>query len=653
MEQKVKKRGWVKNAAIIFLSIMLVLTFFSNTIMNRSLPEVAAQYAQSGTINAKVRGSGTITANETYQVMATDSRKVQSVAVSLGDEVKAGDLLLVLSSGDSEELETTRSELETAELEYQKALINASSADYAKQNRDIQNAREDLEAAQATLAMYEPVDPAAIKAAQDKVNAQKTTVAAAQAALDAAQAALDAAGGYQPGTPGTGSAEAERQAYEAAKNNYNAVYIRYGANYRLLEEIAKAMVTSNKDDDTYKSYTYTVWMEALADDFKGTVATTGNITPDTGAEGEASLLSLPTDAIDGVFSYDSDGTHIIYKSQKYVMEELAEAYTEVTDAKAKQDSAYQAYQTALENTSGTGAQNEKEYKAVQSCQKVLNDANTLLTSYQNTLDQLTAQQTQYNEAKSNVETLEDTLSDLIFALQEQQKADGKTQAIEALDLKAMRNNITRLREKVQGMEGGTGGEIRSETAGIVRTINVTAGNTTTPESALMEIEVPDRGYQLSFSVEADKARMVTVGDTAELTNYWGPEITAVLTSIRNDPQSAGGQNKLLVFSISGEEVSSGTTLNLSVGARSANYDVIVPKSAVHSDTNGEFVYVLEVTSTPLGNRFTATKVDVKVLAQDDVNAAVSGGVAANDYVITTSNTPITAGMKVRIAENVG
>ena len=39
-----KKREWVKNAAIVFLSIMLVLTFFSNTIMNYSLPEVATQY---------------------------------------------------------------------------------------------------------------------------------------------------------------------------------------------------------------------------------------------------------------------------------------------------------------------------------------------------------------------------------------------------------------------------------------------------------------------------------------------------------------------------------------------------------------------------------------------------------------------------------
>ena len=35
-EIKVKKRDWVKNAAIIFLAVMLALTFFSNTIMKGS-----------------------------------------------------------------------------------------------------------------------------------------------------------------------------------------------------------------------------------------------------------------------------------------------------------------------------------------------------------------------------------------------------------------------------------------------------------------------------------------------------------------------------------------------------------------------------------------------------------------------------------------
>ena len=47
-ETKVSKREWVKTAAIIFLAILLVLTFFSNTIMNATLPEVAAQQIEGG-----------------------------------------------------------------------------------------------------------------------------------------------------------------------------------------------------------------------------------------------------------------------------------------------------------------------------------------------------------------------------------------------------------------------------------------------------------------------------------------------------------------------------------------------------------------------------------------------------------------------------
>ena len=41
MDTNVKRREWVKTVAIIFLAVLLVLTFFSNTIMNASLPEVA------------------------------------------------------------------------------------------------------------------------------------------------------------------------------------------------------------------------------------------------------------------------------------------------------------------------------------------------------------------------------------------------------------------------------------------------------------------------------------------------------------------------------------------------------------------------------------------------------------------------------------
>ena len=57
---KPKNREWVKTAAIIFLSVLLVLTFFSNTWMNRTLPEVSTVYVERGGISPKIRGTGTV-----------------------------------------------------------------------------------------------------------------------------------------------------------------------------------------------------------------------------------------------------------------------------------------------------------------------------------------------------------------------------------------------------------------------------------------------------------------------------------------------------------------------------------------------------------------------------------------------------------------
>ena len=43
VKEKSKKRELIKTIAIVFLAVLLVLTFFSQTIMNHSLPEVATQ----------------------------------------------------------------------------------------------------------------------------------------------------------------------------------------------------------------------------------------------------------------------------------------------------------------------------------------------------------------------------------------------------------------------------------------------------------------------------------------------------------------------------------------------------------------------------------------------------------------------------------
>ena len=102
MEFKTANREWVKNAAIIFLAVLLVLTFFSNTIMNRSLVEVATARVTDGNIVAKVRGTGTVTASGKHQVKATKTRTVRSVMVKAGQEVQTGDVLFILGEGDGD-----------------------------------------------------------------------------------------------------------------------------------------------------------------------------------------------------------------------------------------------------------------------------------------------------------------------------------------------------------------------------------------------------------------------------------------------------------------------------------------------------------------------------------------------------------------------
>ena len=50
MNEKVLKNAPDKNAIIIFLAVMLLLTFFPTPFSLFSLPEVAAQYPASGTV---------------------------------------------------------------------------------------------------------------------------------------------------------------------------------------------------------------------------------------------------------------------------------------------------------------------------------------------------------------------------------------------------------------------------------------------------------------------------------------------------------------------------------------------------------------------------------------------------------------------------
>lgn len=87
MKDNNKRKDRIKNITIVFLGVMLVLTLFSNTIMNYSLVEVSTQQIMSDSLTTKVRGTGTVEASEGYSVTVPESRKIATVDVKTGDEV--------------------------------------------------------------------------------------------------------------------------------------------------------------------------------------------------------------------------------------------------------------------------------------------------------------------------------------------------------------------------------------------------------------------------------------------------------------------------------------------------------------------------------------------------------------------------------------
>lgn len=620
-EQRVKNRGWVKNVAIIFLAVMLVLTFFSNTIMNASLPEAAVQYVQSGSITTQIRGTGTITAKEVYEVKTTTSRKVQSVLVTKEQEVKVGDVLLILAAGAGTETDELKTQLETAKYSYQQKLINMSGG-----GSEVTRAQEKLQEAIAAR------DAIAVNITAEDIELAKVRYEAAKERYQQLTYELEDAGGYVEGGKGDSLKELS-DAVNAAQLEYDSACIRYAKEYAFVNQLAadaSVFGTHGSDRDAYA--------EAITGAFAaaGEDTTVHNYFVDLASVTQAERENLGIDRV-VITKYPYSDLVSALPSQNITA--VAKGYGEILTAKDALTKAQDAYNKAVESMQ---PQNEALNKQVTEAKR---EMDALDAEYK----ELSEKKTAYDTAKDNVISCENALQTLL-----------KTSKLDNLELSKMANEIAKLEAKLEELSGGekdaegnvTGGQIVSEVNGVVKEINVTAGNNTDPATAVMTIEVPDRGYTVSMNVTNEQAQKVTIGDTAEIsTGYWGSSgLSGKLVGIRNNTSAGQSGGKQLVFDVTGSDITSGTQVSVSIGQRSQNYDTIVPNSALRSDSNGSFVLVIVAKSSPLGNRFVATRVDVTELAKDDVNTAVSGGLSAYDMVLTTATKPVEDGMLVRLPD---
>lgn len=564
-----KRREWVKNAAIIFLSVMLVLTFFSNTFMNYSLPEVAAQYVQSGTITAKIRGTGTVESGDPYNVKISETRTISSVLVKTGDKVEKGDPLFLLEDKESKELTDAQAALDKAMLDFELALLSGDISNSTFQN--VQNGNV------ASINTYQSRIVAA-EAEIDRWQKQVDEATNAINQLKAAQVNVDAGG-----TPDTGSEQNKVNAAQAALNSDEV-------------KIAKDKISE--------------WQAAQA---------TCQATIDKYNENIASSVS----------------------GNGFVNQVTEDEYQLALKNREQYQSLINERQAFINN-------NPDKVKAYDEKVKVLADANKALAdkqnSKENSTNSLTVQtqnwQTELDKRNIQLKAAQDTKEQLLKDISTELNLDYQLDS-----LQKQRDDIAKLQENA------VGASIEAPISGTITSVTVKAGDEAQPDTALVTMQPEGKGFTMSFSVTNDQAKRLSVGDKADLVNSWRySDMDITLASIKPDTTDPG-QKKLLTFDITGDEVTPGQSLNVSVGQKSANYDLIVPNSAIREDSNGKFILIVESKSSPLGNRYVATRVDVEVLASDDTQSAVSGALYGSEFVITTSTQPVEAGKLVRLANN--
>lgn len=641
-ENRSPRKEVIKNIAIVFLAVLLVLTFFSNTFMNYTLPQVSAVYVSQGTISEQIRGSGTVEAAESYEVKFDQTRTVKSVAVKTGQTINAGDTLFELEDSDSDELTQAQKDLEDKELDYKKAVLAQSdSSKYQSDYLEIQKAEKELSELQAkyqaALAGTDPLSSAlndynSLKSRSDKLTKEKEDLNNQLSAVnaDTSDDMINLTGEYYD----TLRADKDRvteleKKVETAQSDYDELSKDVGADTDYaskIEETRKSIESATVE----LNQLYISLYNAKADD------------DTTSISASIATKSLEIDQL------QRDLSNYLAKSTTSGVLKTKLKNAESTLNKAKKN-----LNSAKDTLSNDVRTIKLEIKAkLDKVTAELDDVTLKLTNAGTAKDDATAAgYLSASQLELKISEQKDTVDNLYAALEIKKQTDSVTNESNQLDLEAKKKDIERQKEKVEKLKSEAfDAVVTAKMGGTVESVSVTAGSEVAAGTVAAVISVSDLGYTVSFSVKNDQAKKVKVGDKAEITSwYWGDSFSATLSEVKTDTTNPQTQ-KTLVFNVTGSDISTGQTITLSMGSKGQPYSAVVPNAAVREDSNGKFVLVMEAKSSPLGNRYKAVRYDIEVLAKDDNNTAVNG-LMGSEYVITTSTKPIQAGDQVRPAES--
>ena len=707
------KRDIIKNVLIIFLIVMLLLTFFSNTIMNKSLPEVATQYASYKQISDRIRTTATVIANEDYSVVLDDAREIVEVKVRRGDRVERGQVLFVLDERDSSAISQAETELNNLLIQREQFMLEGSKSESDKYTSDIDKVKADLAKLDLKITPL-PDGSAPAQTLEEEIEAIELLVEAKNKELTKLRGKMTTfEQTYDSEEEVLGELNNNRILYFKAKEEYEAAKEEYDSAKEEIEELELEIEKLREEIDSYtkkklESEELLAGLKYTSDDISVLKAAMDEAKIELNAVKREYEMFL--DMMEARDEYNSASEEEkAEKEQAYLEAKAAyEDFTGRTEGNYRSESEYlelcELKENKVENAEDEYydavyiAEEASEYEEdiaryesaikkrnnkIDSNQKNINSLNKdleKLTEEKNLAEEamkkLEAEvmsgesQSSYLELSVEVEGIEaeikeyekqktyreekTTLLEKIEELEGQKATEDKDKQyndnIYALQLQNLNKSITQKQKELANLRKTLAdNQIISPVTGTISSIGYNAGEEIPAGGVACKISLSEKGYTMEFAATNEQCQQIRVGDRAELQNYyWGttPEIT--VSGFKNDPSNPG-RGKIVVLTVMGD-VEAGQSLTFALGNKSRSYDKVVPSSAVREDSNGKFILVVDSKSTPLGNRYTARRVDVQVIASDATSSALSGELLGGEFVITTSSAPVSDGMQVRLAD---
>ncbi|MBR5040989.1 MAG: HlyD family efflux transporter periplasmic adaptor subunit [Clostridiales bacterium] len=553
--KKKKSKKWIIKALIIFLIVMGILTFFSNTIMNMTLTQVSTQQIYGGTLTSISRTSGLLRANTELQVKSPGEIKIEEVPVYPYQEVAEGDVLAVLEIPEKkEDLEDKKKQLEDLKkkMGYDERTPNRPVDHYADEmqivdyEKAVTQATKNLEAAKNK------------EAAIAKTKTEIKTIEDAIVQLNKEAADL----------------ENQKAEYEQRRDEAYEKFETAKESLALAQENLAAQITDPADPN-FDQAALDAANQAVAD-----------------AEKEVQTHQD---------SYNGFNANIKTVSDKMIDNETA---------KAAKDAELQEKQTDLAEF--------EQLSSVEDAERALKDA------------------------KHNLQQAKQTLSDARTneGIDKDKAADDK--ALELKQLEDLEKEVEEL-EKYYEIT-----EIKAPISGTLITINAERKGTYAKDDVLFVIADMESGFYIECPVTKTEAQSL----------YPGMEVrtdiseSSRIESIRPDPQNPSDSCiiKVEIENSGWYMVPGAMTVDCTLSTFNKSYESVVPKGAVQTDSEGTFIYVLVTKNSPLGERYIARKVEVKILAEDATTYAIQGSGISYAYCIVRTEKPIKNGEQVRLAE---